>query len=318
MKVRAPGKLMLAGEYAVLHGRPALVMAVDRHATARALGPDETARPAPPEVTEALALAHALGLAGEPFPIDLDVAPLHGDAARKLGLGSSAAACVAALGLAWLRAGRALEGSRAEIARVARRGHRAAQGGGSGVDVLASALGGVVSAAFPGGLDGDGEVGAHPGFGAVPWAVLWSGTPARTSVMIGRVDALRAADPLGFAAALDAIERATRALDAALRAGDARGAVGAVAAHGAAMAELGDRAGAPVVTDAMRRLAARAEPLGAAVKPSGAGGGDVVLAVAQDASALAALLDGAAAEGFTRVELAMDARGVDRAPERES
>jgi len=304
---------MLAGEYAVLHGRPSLVMAVDRHAVVRALDPDDTTRPTPPEVTATLTLAHELGLIDAPFAVDLDVAALQGEGSLKLGLGSSGAACVAALGLAWVRGGRSLAEGRAEIARVARRGHRLAQGGGSGVDVLASALGGVVSAAFPRGLDDDGDVGAHPGFGDIPWAVLWSGTPARTSVMIGRVHALRADDPAGFESALDAIERATRALDAALRGRDARAAVRAVAEHGAAMAELGDRAATPVVTPAMRQLAAYAEPLGAAVKPSGAGGGDVVIAVAQDASALDALLEGAAASGFTRVSLATDAHGVVRA-----
>jgi mevalonate kinase len=33
---RAPGKVMLSGEYAVLDGAPALVMAVDRYASATA------------------------------------------------------------------------------------------------------------------------------------------------------------------------------------------------------------------------------------------------------------------------------------------
>jgi phosphomevalonate kinase len=306
---------MLAGEYAVLHRRPSLVMAVDRYATARALTMDEPSVPTSPEVREVLALAHALNRTEAPFPLEVDVTSLHGSVTRKLGLGSSAAACVAALGLAWLRAGRDLAADRMEIALIARRAHRKAQGGGSGADVLASALGGVVSVVFPSGLDRDAEVAPHPGFGAVPWAVFWSGTPARTSVMIERIEALRARDRVGFESLLDAIAEATRALDTALRAGDSAGAVYAVRAHHVAMNQLGKLAGTPVVTEAMERLAQRAEPLGAAVKPSGAGGGDVVIAVAQSAEALTRLCTEAAAEGFTRVPLAMDGRGVDRVVE---
>ena len=59
-RVRAPGKLMLAGEYAVLYGHPALVMAVDRHAVADAhQGPHPTVFR---EIDETFALARAEGL----------------------------------------------------------------------------------------------------------------------------------------------------------------------------------------------------------------------------------------------------------------
>lgn len=296
---------MLAGEYAVLYGAPALVMAVDRHAVVSIA---ETPAPMPREVEATLALALAEDVITTVPAMALDVSALHGDGARKLGLGSSAAACVAALGLALAWEGRPLD--RAVVATLARRGHRRAQGGGSGVDVLASALGGVVRAAYPRGLDGAGDVSMHAGMGALPWAVLWSGTPARTSEMIARVDAMRVAAPETFTASIGAIVAATEAVAEALRAQDARAMVAAVAAHHAAMARLGERAGVAVVTDAMARLATALEPVGAAVKPSGAGGGDVVVLVAQDGDALDEAVARGAAEGFVRVHIETDDAGV--------
>ncbi|MDP3220868.1 MAG: hypothetical protein Q8S73_42680, partial [Deltaproteobacteria bacterium] len=73
---------------------------------------------------------------------------------------------------------------------------------------------------------------------------------------------------------------------------------------------LGEAAGAPIVTPAMARLAAVVERLGAAVKPSGAGGGDVVVGVAQDDDAMEALREAAAVEGFEEVDLGADGAGV--------
>lgn len=302
---------MVAGEYAVLHGGAALVMAVDRYAVVSDAPVDN-----PRVGIEARA---ALAIALREKHIDAvsarwsaDVSSLGDGAGRKLGLGSSAAGCVAALGWAFARAGRDLRdpATRDLLARVARRGHREAQGGGSGVDVLASAHGGVTEVSFPDGVAGEPRVRARGGVDAMHWAVLWAGSSARTSEMIARVDALKAWEPVRFRARIDAIVEAARAVGDALDARDPGAMTEAVRAHGAAMRALGESAGAPIVTDALARFAAAIEPLGAAVKPSGAGGGDVSLLVAQDAPTLTAAVARASAFGFTPVALSMDRAGV--------
>ena len=310
---------MLAGEYAVLHGGDAWCLAVDRYAVV-----EDATEPGgftPPEALAAWRRAVAEGLLRE-LPADgsarFDLAQLAGGAGRKLGLGSSAAGCVAALGWAMEREQPgAIERRRPELARCAREGHREVQGGGSGVDVLTSAYGGLVRVRFEGGLDGGPSLSRHPMPGALRWRVFWSGTSVRTSEMIAKVNRLRASSPAEHSARIGAIEEGTRAFERALTADDAAGAVGAMRQLGAAMAALGEASGAPIVTPAMARLAARAEQLGAAVKPSGAGGGDVVVAFAQDEEAMAALRQAAAVEGFEEVELGADGAGVDRMNTRE-
>ncbi len=311
MNVRAPGKLMLAGEYAVLRGRPSLVMAVDRYAVASGRADGDDARVFP-EIAAAFEAARDEGLCDvDPAEVRVDVRALHGEGSRKLGLGSSAAACVAALGWACARSGLSLDDAmRTRVALAARRGHRKAQGGGSGVDVIASALGGVVRVRLTGDGDSAPEITRHPGMGAIPWAVLWTGTPARTSDMIAKVEGFRSRDAKGFEAVLARIEEATDAMDHALRAGDAREAVTAMRAHHAAMETLGTESGVAVVTEVMARLASRIEPMGGACKPSGAGGGDVAVAFARDGDTLAAVTEAARAEGFAVVSLATDVRGV--------
>jgi len=85
VRVVAPGKLLLSGAYAVLEGAPALVMAVDRYVVA-----DDARRGSPsPEIAAAMP-------ADEAPHVDAS-ALFNGD--KKLGLGSSAAGVVAALGV---------------------------------------------------------------------------------------------------------------------------------------------------------------------------------------------------------------------------
>src|SRR5690606_2525725 len=122
--------------YAVLRGAPALVTAVSRFAEA------DASRPAPfvtPEVAEALR-----ELAPDRAAPWFDASSLR-ERGAKLGLGSSAAILVASLGaLDPPGADQPRPAWRGRIYERALRAHRRAQGGGSGIDVAAAALGGTL------------------------------------------------------------------------------------------------------------------------------------------------------------------------------
>ncbi len=161
--VRAPGKVVLWGEYAVLIGAPALVQAVDRyahchlslaksgwrfathgfHAPAVDLSLASLTRPKPPPQTAAALAWHVLqDYLDDALPSAVTT-NTHSDdfytAGRKLGLGSSAAVCVA-LHAAYA----ALLGKQPNF-EIVRKAHQRAQGHqGSGIDVAASFYGGLL------------------------------------------------------------------------------------------------------------------------------------------------------------------------------
>lgn len=303
---------MVAGEYAVLHRRPALVMAVDRRATVRARTPAEgRADFVPPEAVGAWAEAAAAGMLdavpdGAALAYDLSAL---GSGGSKLGLGSSGAVCTAALAWALAAQGRTMVNP-IDFARVARAGHRKAQGGGSGVDVLASALGGLVRVVLPEGPDGAAEVRRLAWPDTLLWAVLWAGRPVATSGMLAAVRGWQARDGAGFDRAMGALGDAGEAACDAVEAGDARTAVAALGRAGEAMAALGRGAGVAIVTEAMQKVADAARPFGVAVKPSGAGGGDVAVAFAHDAEALVRVCALAAGHGLGYVPVGIDPRGA--------
>jgi len=268
---RAPGKLVLSGAYAVLDGAPALVGAVDRYVTA------DSSRPASWIAREVEAAVRA-GLCAR--PVDYDASALRsGDGARKLGLGSSAAILVAsALAAPGAAAPPVLSRAWIEAAVSA---HREAQGGGSGIDVVASAEGGVVYATR----------GSSSELSWRAWRVpdglrftVWSlGSEASTKDLVARVRAWKAADPAAYEAVVGPLAEQARV---AAEAGAAEDVRAALEAQGRLLAALGDGAGTPIFPAALiplrEALAGRV-----AVLPSGAGGGDVVLAVTVGALAAA-------------------------------
>ncbi|HYQ41182.1 MAG TPA: hypothetical protein VER11_04430 [Polyangiaceae bacterium] len=293
---RAPGKLVLSGAYAVLSGAPALVVAVDRYVVA------DSARAATfltPEVHAAL---------GERPAPWFDASQLR-EGEKKLGLGSSAAILVASLAALELHTEPALS-DEALCERVYDRAfvaHRTAQGGGSGVDVAASAHGGLLGArrTASGALELS-RLGLPSSLHFEVWACS---VAASTSAFLARIAEFAGRDPAAHARCIGAqAEAAEFALDAVVRE-HAADFVAAITRQVATLTALGQAAGVSIVTPELAELAQLAIAHGAAFLPAGAGGGDVAYWVGSSAppTAFAAR---ARELGLSRVELALGARGV--------
>ncbi len=291
---RAPGKVVLSGAYAVLEGAPAIVAAVGRDVIADG---DRAAD----RITEEVQAAIEHGLL--PRACWFDAGALRSaDGSRKLGLGSSAAILVATM--AAVAGAPASDDARAQLADLARQAHRAAQGGGSGVDVAACALGGVlVCRAAQGALD----VQRHALPEDASITLLASAEAASTADMLARVRELRARDGATFQRLIDAASEGARAAVAALT---AEALIAALTAQRVALAELGEASGARIVTASIGSLAATAATVGAFVGPAGAGGGDVSLLVAPRGLDVAPLVAAARALGLIALEGVIGAPGV--------
>ena len=348
MRVSAPGKLVLLGEYAVLFGAPAVVMAVDRRARV-------TAVPSPLDHW----LVSAPGLTEEPgqFAVDptgslrwlderngqglefveklfcgwsssfeppVEVAPplaleldttcffaAAGGERRKLGLGSSAAltAALASVLVGWTDGGRLPAVDLGWVQQVVAL-HRAVQGGfGSGIDVAASLLGGVVEFR----LDAARRVSiARPL--ALPANVhllcVWTGRPASTGGFLERLETRRATNRGLVDGALAMLEEAASGGLAAIGDADGLALLDAVDASWAGFEVLGAAIEMPILSDEHRRIRALAAGCGVRYKPSGAGGGDFGIAFSGDAGRLEELARLAVAAGFSIPGLEIDPAGL--------
>ena len=332
----AAGKLFLSGEYAVLWGGTARVACVgprthawvrpreDRrvclHLNEGTLCGDRTPLgvawegEVPPAFlfaarTVDLAL-RAHGGEGPGFALALSPSPL-GPGGRKLGLGSSARATVLVA-----EACRAVLGAGFDARVLALLSHAVAQGGkGSGGDVAASALGGVVRYRRYGlqGLQAhlvDGRLGtallaAPPldarSLPAVPVRMLYAfaGASASTPALIGRAEATL--DSAGRAAFVRESDALGQAFEEALCGGDFSQLAGAVEGLQRLLCTLG-----PLETEALARILALARAHGCTGKMSGAGGGDGCVLFAPTAEAAEALVSALSARGFHAFPLALE------------
>lgn len=269
MEVRAPGKLVLVGEYAVLDGGGAVVAAVDRGVRCVVTPADtlEIVTPGDDRFVRAAlrGVTHGRFTFSDDNPVDLPGKP---------GFGGSAAAVVAAVVAARLPSTRAYEA------------HAEVQGSGSGVDVFASLNGGVRR--FPDGVE----------VPCPPLLAVWSGASAATGPRVARYLAWPGRD---------AFVAESRAIVAAFAEDPVRASIDAYAL----LRAMAEDAGLAYDTPALARIAALARAHGGAAKPSGAGGGDVAVALLPDPDARDAFGAACAAEGLVPipVTVAPGARG---------
>ncbi|MBI4705999.1 MAG: mevalonate kinase [Deltaproteobacteria bacterium] len=273
---RAGGKLILAGEHAVVYGTAALAVGLPRALRA-------SVRRAPAAAPSCLALRGALRgaaarrdhddlgralaalLAIEPAPGPV-AATIEGDLPAGMGLGFSAAA-----GVAVARAVEGLLGGAPPPERVERRAmawERVFHGNPSGVDVAAAMHGGC--------LHFTRALGIEPlrADGALVLCVGLTGARGSTREMVARVAALRRRRRRAVGAAIDGIGVLVEQAQAALRALDGERLGGLMDRNQILLETLG------VSTPAIEALCAAARGAGAlGAKLTGSGGGGAVVAL---------------------------------------
>jgi phosphomevalonate kinase len=327
---RAPGKLVALGEYAVLDGAPALVLALDRFAEVRIdASPDaachlDTHPPQPARRTFAPGEpsgAKLLDLVTEGVESPAWRAAVDSTAffagADKLGLGSSAAVLCAWAG-AFTAFARAKGRQMPEPTLPALIGqHRTFQGGrGSGLDVAAAFTGGAIT--FRRGGEGVPQVGSVRLPNSVGFAGIFAGRSASTPEFVAHYRAWQQDRPAQAAAMLRRLTDVAEAGCAAAGGDDAAAFMASLAEYGRGLRALGEAIGAEIVTAEHRQIEEHARKFGVAYKVSGAGGGDLGLACAIDSEALAAFVQSVTNRGFRVIKVSLAAKGLNveqRAPE---
>lgn len=290
-RVFAPGKLVLTGAYAVLHGAPAVVVATSRGAVADGskTGPGT------------LEVQKALGDAPAPY---VDASALFwGD--RKLGLGASSAILVASLGVCALDEGRDLTNDdvRADLFRRAWKAHAEAQGGGSGVDIAASVYGGALRYRR-------GEVPERIVLSCkLHLSVFACSTSARTSELRAALARFEEREPTAYDALMSELRAVAEDAARSAEHDDPRAFIGDVRRTADVLTRLGKASGTNIVPSEIEELAALAAHEDAAFCVSGAGGGDVVVFFGAAAPS-DSFVTRARALGLGPLDLAIDERGV--------
>jgi phosphomevalonate kinase len=311
--VKAPGKLILIGEYAVLEGAPALVMAVNRYArvtfTAQqdnffilhsptlnifnikfdidSVGKIKFKEKMTPAIrNQLLFFIETLQyffqkepdlsiLSPQKMILDTTDFFLKGGS-EKLGLGSSAALTVALLaGLSARSNQSAISGNRKKIFQWAQEIHLLVQGKiGSGIDIAASVYGRILSFQREQESYKINSLSLPPDLIILP---VWSGKSASTTELVTRVNQLKLHNPEKYWRIFQQLRRISQEAIISLQEKNSPAFLDAVQQYFEVLKNLDRTSGAGIISKTHEDLAKIAYRCGAVYKTSGAGGGDIGL-----------------------------------------
>ncbi len=139
---------------------------------------------------------------------------------------------------------------------------------------------------------------------------VWSGTTAHTGTFLERLDAWRERSPAAFVTLMS--DLGTLAEEAAKAIADENTATLLVVmdAYAIALDALGQASGLDIVSSEHRAIAFLAKASGVTYKSSGAGGGDVGIAVSDDHDRLQQFRQRVADAGFLPLDVTPDMRGL--------
>lgn len=344
--VKAPGKLILIGEYAVLEGAPALVMAVNRYARV-------TLTPQPGKFfvlhspalnisdlkftidssgniyyhkaltasiqnqlsffTETLRyfLQKEPGLYPySPHAITLDTAHFFLKGSQdKLGLGSSAALTVALLKGFLASKNIALPPEeRMKFFRWVQEIHFLVQGKlGSGIDIAASVYGGILSFQRTADSFQIDSLSLPPDLIILP---VWSGKSASTTKMVEKVNQLKSHQPEKYWKIFRQLQRISQQAIMAFKEKNSPAFLEEIHNYFGILKQLDRASGAGIISKLHAELADIAYHHGAVYKPSGAGGGDIGLVITRSRTIARKAADNILRSGHQILNLAVSKRGV--------
>lgn len=346
-QITVPGKLLILGEYAVLEGSPALVVAVNRHCTVTV-----TTRSSATLILQAVNLdlpelsllrdddnryvleedpsyntnysnyrycIEAIRIFQRNFPehvlpsatISVDTSEFyhHTDNA-KIGLGSSAAVTIATL--------RALfeltntQYNPPKFFSMALKAHRAAQEGkGSGVDIAASIYGGLLQYIKP---TSDSET-VHP-IESIPLPdnlfiiPVWTGYSVSTREFVGRVKRAQSDSPEAYQLIMRSLHDLASLGIENLQGGRINYFLEIVQEYGNVMGQLGQLADIDILSKVHREIREFVEQSGGVYKPSGAGGGDIGIAITTTPEMRQRIIESLGKKSYTVLDLTINQKGV--------
>ena len=320
-KASAPGKVIVAGEYAVLDGAPAICMAVNRRARVTVEHNDEDHHVvAAPGYTESKARFRVADgvvewlAGGEDFKlvedlwrtahietsshlsIRLDTSDfVDAESGAKIGIGSSAA-LMTAFAAALCRACDVEE----DASSIAFAAHRAFQKGlGSGVDVACCRRGGLIEYTMG---KGTGNAVSWPD--GLVFGLFWSGVSVSTSA---KLEHLLKSDRQP---SREALTYASRRVASAWGSGNAQEVLLEYRDYIRVLREFSDDHGLGIFDAGHAEMTAAAEAAGLVYKPCGAGGGDVGIVLSSRVESIAEFVNRAKEQSFRHLAISADPLGV--------